>query len=72
MTSFHDDQIDRLVAAVQADGREVELHEDRVELRLLFGKEIKAVSLTYRQLREGPTPHLIAAIQSSPVVDHVN
>lgn len=41
MTSFHDDQIDRLVAAVQADGREVELHEDRVELRLLFGKEIK-------------------------------
>ena len=72
MTSFHNDQIDRLVAAVQADGREVELHGDRVELRLLFGKEIKAVSLTNKQLREGPTPHLVAAIQGSPVVDHLD
>lgn len=72
MTSFRDDHINRLVAAVQADGHEAELLDDRVNLRLLFGNEIKAVSLTNKQLREGPTPYLIVAIQSSPVVDHVD
>lgn len=72
MTSFRDDQINRLVAGVQADGHEVELHEDRVDLRLLFGKDIKVVSLTNKQLREGPTPHLIAALNGSLAAEHLD